>query len=485
MSLGFDLSVDNYSTEDILSLLGLGSNPSITEINNKIMIFTNIFRQVNSGPHDNDDPDNEDQDPDNQGSNDNENIEKIINFFQELESRLYTDLFENIEIKADNYLDYSKPHIINNGLDVTRPFPNMSNLYDNIAPQELVLCQNANIIEEDNNIGREEEEEEENIQINDDIKFNEVHLNFEFSINDQLFATDNCKTEDRTIFKYRFNQQLNNVSELFLSQITVPVPYTISEFKKNNTFIIHDDNNSIDHTIIIEDAYFIYKTDIDSLVNYLNDEYFENEDNSSNILGHITLTQRARASTRFYLRFELLSDPSFTTFTLKFDVDQEPIHPEYALNKILGFYDPPYENKRVVKGLDPSGQGIYLVQPRLCFILDDGQVNYEQNLQINGDSILANDILALLYLNASDLAANDHILYGVFNITDRTQNGRKYNGFVNLTTITVKFVDNITGIIQQIPLQGYNRNTFSFILNITQNIPDINQTDIIEDSNIL
>ena len=94
--------------------------------------------------------------------------------------------------------------------------------------------------------------------------------------------------------------------------------------------------------------------------------------------------------------------------------------------------------------------------------------------------------MALLYLNASDLAANDHILYGVFNITDRTQNGRKYNGFVNLTTITVKFVDNITGIIQQIPLQGYNRNTFSFILNITQNIPDINQTDIIEDSsNIL
>ena len=47
MSLGFDLSVDNYSTEDILSLLGLGSNPSITEINNKIMIFTNMFREVN------------------------------------------------------------------------------------------------------------------------------------------------------------------------------------------------------------------------------------------------------------------------------------------------------------------------------------------------------------------------------------------------------------------------------------------------------
>ena len=47
MSLGFDLSVDNYSTEDILSLLGLESNPSITEINNKIMIFTNMFREVN------------------------------------------------------------------------------------------------------------------------------------------------------------------------------------------------------------------------------------------------------------------------------------------------------------------------------------------------------------------------------------------------------------------------------------------------------
>ena len=471
MSLGFDLSVDNYSTEDILSLLGLGSNPSITEINNKIMIFTNMFREVNHKQKYQQvygDEDGEGEEGEGEGEPDN-NVEKIINFFAQIESRLYTDLFENIEIKADNYLDYSKPHIINNGLDVTRPFPNMSNLYDNIAPQELVLCQDANIIEEDNNNETEEEKEEEIVTIND-IKFNQVHLNFEFSINDQLFATDNCKTEDRTIFKYRFNQQLNNVSELFLSQITVPVPYTISEFKKNNTFIIHDVSNGDSHTITIEDAYLIYYTDIESLVNYLNDEYFENEDNSSNILGHITLTQRPKPSSRFYLRFDLSNNPSFTTFTLDFNVDQEPIHPDYALNKILGFSETLFEDKTRV-----NGNVIDLIQPRLCFILDDGQVNYEQNLQINGDSILANDILGLLYLNAADLVANDHILYGVFNITDRTQNGRKYNGFVNLTTITVKFIDNITGIIQQIPLQGYNRNTFSFILNITQNIADINE----------
>ena len=478
MSLGFDLSVDNYSTEDILSLLGLESNPSITEINNKIIIFTNMFREVNhKQKYEQVDADEEEGEEGEHAEPDN-NVEKIINFFGELESRLYTDLFENIEIKPDNYLDYARPHIINNGLDVTRPFPNMSNLYDNIDPQELVLCQDANIIEQVNN-NETEEEEEEIITIND-IKFNEVHLNFEFSINDQLFATDNCKTEDRTIFKYRFNQQLNNVSELFLSQITVPIPYTISQFKKNNTFIIHDVNNDESHTIIIEDAYLIYYTDIESLVNYLNDEYFENEDNSSNILGHITLTQRPKPSSRYCLRFDLSNNPSFTTFTLNFNVDQEPIHPEYALNKILGFNGPLFENETILKG-----NVIDLIQPRLCFILDDGQVNYEQSLQINGDSILANDILGLLYLNAADLAVNDHILYGVFNITDRTQNGRKYNGFVNLTTITVKFIDNITGIIQQIPLQGYNRNTFSFILNITQNIPDINQTDIIEESNIL
>ncbi len=46
MSLGFDLSINNYSIDDLLTLLGLDSNPSIPEVNNKLNIFIDMFTGI-------------------------------------------------------------------------------------------------------------------------------------------------------------------------------------------------------------------------------------------------------------------------------------------------------------------------------------------------------------------------------------------------------------------------------------------------------
>lgn len=481
MTTGFDLSVNNYSTEDILSLLGLGTNPSITEINNKINIFVNMFREIDDDNNDdNEDDNNEDDNNDNNDDNNdnNKNIQLIIDFFHELESRLYKDLFENIEINAENYSDYIQPHNINNGLDVSRPFPSVANNYNNFNPEELVTCEKVNIIEEDNVPGRQDF-----VTINDDLNFKKIHINFEFSTNNLLFVTENCKTNDnksvfaRTTFKYRFNQQLNNIIELFLSQIIIPMPYTVSDYKNNNIITITIGGN--DHVLEIDNIYLIYYTDIISFVNYLNNKLIPNNTILSSTPNNFNAQYQDVGNNRYRLIF---SGNSQFSMTFSSTTNGEPLHPSYALHKLLGF------DQVTINASNPSsgnyiieGERIFLDQPRLCLTLDDNTVNYRRNLEINGDYTIPN-ILGILSLTAADLAANDHILNISFSITDRTEYCRKYNGLVNLDTITIKFRD-VHGILQQIPKEGLNRNNFTFIINVTQKSPDINGTNIVEEPN--
>ena len=301
--------------------------------------------------------------------------------------------------------------------------------------------------------------------INTEVSKTEKHYNYEFSVFNQELVTDKCKAIDRTIFKYRFNESMNDVTELYLSKIVLPMPYTISTYRQNNRFYIRDNSGGTVWTIEIEDAYLVYYTDIESMVAYLNSEYF-NEDNSSNILGNITVSSRAKTGSRLSLRFDLSNNPLYSTFSLSFlnGNDSEPIHPEYALNQLLGFYDIEYLD---ITRLD--GSAIFMTQPKLYFSLDDNQINYNQNLRTVGFHTLTNNILGSIYLNAADLADNDHILYNAFSLTEVTQNGRIYNGPVNLDTLTVRFYD-VNGILQQIPSQGYNADCFYFIIKITREI---------------
>lgn len=263
------------------------------------------------------------------------------------------------------------------------------------------------------------------------------------------------------------------------------MPYTISDYKNNNIITINISGG--EQVLEIDNIYLIYYTDIISFVNYLNNELIPSNTILSSTPNNFNAQYQDVGNNRYRLIF---SGNSQFSMTFSSTTNGEPLHPSYALHKILGF------DQVTINASNPSsgnyiigGRRIFLDQPRLWFILDDNIVNYQPNLQINGDNTVANDILGILSSPASDLAANDHILNLSFSITDRTEYCRKYNGLVNLDTITIKFRD-VYGILQQIPREGLNGNNFTFIINITQNIaditqniPDINGTNIVEEPN--
>lgn len=424
-SLGFDLSINNYTLDDLLGLLGLGSNPSIPEINNKLQIFIDRFRQV-----------------------DNANSAKIIDFFGEVGSRLEQELFEDQDYEATNL--YSDMNNNNNNL---------------LNPEELLVCEDS--------IDQElAPTSQERIIMDAPENMVERHYNYEFSVFEQEMVSD---VTERTRFKFRFNELLTNVKELYLSKIVIPMPYTISSYLHNNEFAIIDNSSNERWTITIEDSHLHYYTDIEALQKYLNSEYFNPVDNSDNILGNITVSILPKPGSRFALRFDLsTNNPMYSDFSLDFRQEREywcrnngnnnnnGDNNVYALNKLLGFNEQLYLNVTRV-----DGSGIFITQPKLYISLDDNQINYNQNLRTIGLHTLKNNIIGTIYLNAADLAANDHILYNQFTITEVTQNGRIYDGLVNLDTLTVRFYD-VNGILQQIPREGYDGNCFYFVFKITR-----------------
>lgn len=439
MSLGFDLSVNNYTIEDLLSLLGLGSNPTIPEVNNKLNIFIDMFRGISG-----------------------ESTGEIINFFQDVSERLNDDFFGATEFQPENHFNYVEPHMMDNAISVTRPFPHMLDMDNGISPEDLIVCKDVDRDEE-----LQVSTREDGTFIIDVPSKKERHYNYEFTVENLDVVTD---VDERTTFKYSFNELLTDVKELYLSQVVIPLPYTISSYKKNNRFTITDVSSGQLYNITIEDTYLIHQLDIQSLVTYLNNEYFLNPDNSSNILGNITLSLIQKASSqRNSLRFELSNNPVYSTFTLSFDISNQftALHPAYELNKILGF-NLVYGNVTRV-----DGGTIFLTQPKIYFSLDDNQINFNQNLRTLGNNIGVNNILGFAFLNSADLIANNYVIVNAFSTTQVTQNGRIYNGPVNLDTFTVRFYD-VNKILQQIPLEGFDANCFYFTLLIKRLVADIN-----------
>lgn len=439
MSLGFDLSVNNYTIEDLLTLLGLGSNPSIPEVNNKLNIFMDMFTGISG-----------------------ESSGEIINFFEDVGERLNEDFFEATEFQSDNIFNYVEPHMMDNAISVTRPFPHMLDMDNGISPEDLIVCRDVDIDEEQQVSTRED-----GTFIIDVPSKKEKHYNYEFTVENLDVVTD---VDERTTFKYSFNELLTDVKELYLSQIVIPLPYTISSYKQNNRFTITDVSSGQLYNIIIEDSYLIHQVDIQTFVTYLNNEYFLNPDNSGNILGNITLSLIQKASSqRNSLRFELSNNPVYSKFTLSFDISNQfaCFNPVYGLNKILGF-NLVYENVNRV-----DGDTIFLTQPKIYFSLDDNQINFNQNLRTLGNSIGVNNILGFAFLNSADLVANNYIIVNVFSTTQVTQNSRIYNGPVNLDTFTVRFYD-VNKVLQQIPLAGFDGNCFYFTLLIKRLVADIN-----------
>lgn len=436
MSLGFDLTVSNYSIDDLLTLLGLDSNPTIPEVNNKLNIFINMFSDVS-----------------------NNNTQAIINFFEEVGQRLNEDLFNNSVVESVNDLNFS-----NNDGSETNNYMSESlqePIGDNINPLDLIVCKNTEEFINEMNTARDIIESNPN--------FTEKHFNYEFTVPEDGTSNSNIEAE-RTIFKYDFPSTLTNVSDLYLASIHIKLPYTISEYRNNNKFTIVDNNSSDEFIIDVSYDYIVSNYSLTKYINYLNLKYFENVDNSNNILGSIRVSLNPVPASKQELSFDLssvtIANGTYTDFNLIFD--QSAVTSQYFLNNILGL-DASYISVTNIRG-----NPISTYNPSLYFSINDNKVNYTQNLVISNSKLKGKNILAkLLMPSVSDLISNDFMIHAVYSISDVTQNSRDYDGFVNLNNFTVRFYDSY-GILQQIPEEDFNNDNFTFILKVTQLVADIN-----------
>ena len=441
MSLGFDTCMNNYTVDDLLSLLDLGSNSSPMEIVNKVTIFTNMFSENTDISH---------------------NIQtEVINFFENIQDRLLDDISSNTVDNAReyNYFDYN----IENPLISQFPLaaPNFEDDND-LNPDNLIQCYDVTQEEIDNI-----KTHQEDIKIEPPKNTCLSHQNFHFS--DITMAQLDNK---HTTFRYTFNPQLNNVSELYLASIKFPLPYNISSYLNNNKFYITDVSNNITHSIEISDQYFYNIYDLDKIVEELN-AIFTSPDNSNNILHYITTSATTiggstiisdlNSSSRFDLS---LGNPISPIFTLNFDVSENLCSPNYKLNTLLNLL-PIYSDVSHVPGPISSSisNSITYNQFGAYISLNDYTFNYNQNLEVINNNNNFNDTIAYVSFSPAQVIGNSNIFTRQFNINEATQNNRTYNGNVSLLNFEIKFMD-LYGNLLQIP-PYCNNNNFNFVLKIT------------------
>tara|TARA_Y100000591_G_C21849392_1_gene710745 strand:+ start:1490 stop:2872 length:1383 start_codon:yes stop_codon:yes gene_type:complete len=458
MSLGFDTCMNNYTTGDLLSLLDLGSNPSYMEITNKVNIFTDMFSTL---------------------TDISENVQnEIVGFFENIQDKLLDDISNNTADNANeyNYFDYNIENPMLSQLPLAAP--NFEDDND-LNPENLIQCYDIT------------EEEIDTIQTHqEDIKIVPpkttciYHKNYHFS--DISMAHIHNKN---TTFRYTFTPQLNNVSELYLASIKFPMPYNISSYLNNNKFCISD-SSGVKHIIDLSDQYFYNYIDLGRLVEELNGK-FTSPDNSNNILHYITASATTNGGStnisdlNSSIRFDLsLGNPISSTFTLNFDVSENPCSANYKLNTLFNLL-PIYKDVSHVPG--PISSSISKVitynQFGAYISLNDYTFNYNQNLEVINNNNNFNDTIAYVSFSPAQVIGNSNIFSRQFNISEATQNNRTYNGNVSLLNFEIKFID-LYGNLLQIPPYK-NNNNFNFVLKITSSTGCLSPNEFSEVINVV
>ncbi len=380
------------------------------------------------------------------------------------------DFFNNTVIQDSNYFNYTQDFQANNGSNATLPFPMLSLDENHLEREELVHCTDVEVNEPVFT-------REEDTFIPNNLTYTDIHHHIEFSVANRV---DVFGVPERTVFKYNFDT-VNNVTSIQLSDISIPTPFTISDYKNNNKFRITD-SSGVSHIINIGHHYLLGQDDLDNFIEYLTTHHFNSD--ASGILSQITVskTPSPTNSSKSRLIFQLSSDPSYSTFTLSFDVSYSNTNciDIYKLNNILGFSELSYTSDLTSKNI--SGNSIIFKQTKFYVSIDDNQVNYNQSLILVGSTILTNYILGTISKPASDLHSNNHILINQLVTTTVSESSRRYFGPVNLDTFTVKFYD-VNGIIQQIPEETLFPENFNFSIRFVKLNPNNSQfTQNVNDS---
>lgn len=455
----FNTNIDDYSVEELLSLLEIdNTDPTPEEITQKIDLI-------------------------NENNFNNNSItaffyavqNKLLNEYNNISDYLREDILptslnietmENINpIEDNNQSEDNQETIDNNQIEIE----DSQDLTQNPDPNSTQTYNTYDLIPIDHNIT-------ENYDM-----YNYLHFNTLFRT--KIYNATTKTFEPSTNSNFILSTPINNITQIKLASINIKKPYLISESKLNNTFIIKkyvkiSESASpicdFSKSIIIEDGYYDNPT---SLENYLNNNFFVTSDSQEDFLKQLTFSideNSKKIKFKFDLSNNYTSDASFNYFSIDFKTNYTSY---YSLATILGFEYNKLENyyNSISETSNNNINNTTLTSPyvfsnkgttELFFCFDEYQSNIiETHKLFLNNNMSTNKILAKI--NASIGTKNsDYYINETFSTNDdRKDIIRKYDGAINLLNFNIKIIDYYGNIINTNINEDY---TFTLEVKINQ-----------------
>jgi hypothetical protein len=263
-----------------------------------------------------------------------------------------------------------------------------------------------------------------------------------------------------------------------LTSLNIRKPFLIHSTKSNNTFIVKKYNraNTVDlsFVIVIENGYYEDTTEMEDIINNkfkntiitISGELLEYTYNGITIPDNIkdnndtrfinALTFSINKNTKicsFDLSKNYINDNSRNNIFKHYEIDFLSNYiPPYSLATILGFNNTTYDTSNNTNGvhkiIGPKTYNTLSSPIYFCFDENQSAIVETHQLLLN-NNLSTNKILAKINTYKKTIETNNYI-YETLENNDNKNNVRQYSGPINMSSFTIKIIDNYGLLVQSI-----------------------------------
>ena len=303
-----------------------------------------------------------------------------------------------------------------------------------------------------------------------------IHKNLYFNTSYRI--NKNIENALPTDCKITLTNTINNVVQCKLTSLNIRKPFLIHSTKSNNTFIVKKYNraNTVDlsFVIVIENGYYEDTTEMEDIINNkfkntiitISGELLEYTYNGITIPDNIkdnsdtsfinALTFSINKNTKicsFDLSKNYINDNSRNNIFKHYEIDFLSNYiPPYSLATILGFNNTTYDTSNNTNGIHKIiGPKTYnTLSSPIYFCFDENQSAIVETHQLLLNNNLSIDkILAKINTYKKTIETNNYI-YETLENNDNKNNVRQYSGPINMSSFTIKIIDNYGLLVQSI-----------------------------------
>ena len=270
--------------------------------------------------------------------------------------------------------------------------------------------------------------------------------------------------------KILLSNTINNVVQCKLTSLNIRKPFLIHSTKANNSFVIkkYDNTNHVDfsYSIVIENGYYEDSTEME---NFLNNKFKNfNITISGNVIDNsITISEDPidNSNTNFIkaLTFSINKNTKICTFDLSNSYNNSKFKhyaidfltnyvPPYSLANILGFNNIAYDTSNNTNGSQKIiGPKTYnTLSSPIFFCFDENQSAIIETHQLFLNNNLSSDKILAKINTHKGTSLTNYYIYEILDNIDNKNNIRQYSGPINMSSFSIKIIDNYGLIVQSI-----------------------------------